>query len=163
MCRSEQELLDFLGVNQIPYRRVEHPAVFTCTEAEAHRPDVLAVSTKNLFLCDKKGKRFFLAVTACEKSVDLDALSWRLGVSHLRFGSEENLERLLGVTRGAVTMMGLVNDTGHKVELWMDAGVWQGEYFLSHPLVNTATLILSRAELERFFDLTGHTFHLFGD
>ena len=35
--------------------------------------------------------------------------------------------------------------------------IWQGEYFQSHPLVNTATLVLSKAELERFFTLTGHT------
>jgi GAF domain-containing protein len=65
------------------------------------------------------------------------------------------------VTRGAVTMMGLANDAGHLVELWIDAEIWQGESFLSHPLVNTATLVLSRAELERFFALTGHTLHIF--
>lgn len=34
--------------------------------------------------------------------------------------------RLLGVTRGAVTMMGLANDTEHRVELWMDTDIWQG-------------------------------------
>jgi len=45
----------------------------------------------------------------------------------------------------------------------MDAGIWQGEYFLSHPLVNTATLILARAELGRFFELTGHALHLFNE
>lgn len=71
--------------------------------------------------------------------------------------------RLLGVTRGAVTMMGLVNDTERKVELWMDAEIWQGEYFLSHPLVNTATLILSKVELERFFALTEHAPHFFSE
>ena len=69
--------------------------------------------------------------------------------------------RLLGVTRGSVTMMGLANDVEHVVELWIDAEIWQSDYFLSHPLVNTATLILSKAELERFFALTGHELHLF--
>jgi Ala-tRNA(Pro) deacylase len=105
-------------------------------------------------------ERFFLIVTACEKIVKLDALSSQLGVTHLRFGSEENLMRLLGVTRGAVTMMGLVNDTEHRVELWIDAGIWPSEYFLSHPLINTATLVVSKSELERFFLLTGHAVHL---
>jgi Ala-tRNA(Pro) deacylase len=84
-----------------------------------------------------------------------------LGVANLRFASETNLQRILGVTRGAVTMMGLANDTSHQVELWIDAEIWQGDHFLSHPLVNTATLILSKSELQRFFDLTGHTVHLF--
>ncbi|HEX6035602.1 MAG TPA: prolyl-tRNA synthetase associated domain-containing protein [Anaerolineales bacterium] len=159
---TEEEFLHFIDANGFVYRRLEHPAVFTCAEAELHRPDLPAVSTKNLFLCDKKARRFFLAVTACEKKLDLAQLSSQLGVAYLRFGSEANLMRLLGVTRGAVTMMGLANDTEHQVELWIDAEIWHAEYFLSHPLVNTATLVLAKSELERFFALTGHVVHLFG-
>ena len=158
---TEEEFLKYMDANGFVYQRLEHPAVFTCAEAELHRPDLPAVSTKNLFLCDKKARRFFLAVTACEKTVKLDRLASQLGVAYLRFGSEENLTRLLGVTRGAVTMMGLANDSEHRVELWIDAEIWQGEYFLSHPLVNTATLVLAKAELERFFEISGHTLHLF--
>lgn len=161
MIESEKEFLTFLDNNGFTYQRVEHPAVFTCAEAEQHRPAVPAVSTKNLFLCDKKARRFFLAVTACEKTVRLDRLAARLGVPSLRFASEENLQRLLGVGRGAVTMMGLANDLQHQVELWIDSEIWRGEYFLSHPLVNTATLILAKTELERFFALTGHGLNLF--
>ena len=163
MITSEQDFLSFLNTNRIAYQRIQHPAVFTCAEADLYHSGVKAVSTKNLFLCDKKGRRFFLAVTACEKNVDLTNLSSQLGVSRLRFGSEENLLRLLGVTRGSVTMMGLANDMEHQVELWVDAEIWQGEQFLSHPLVNTATLVLSKAELERFFALTGHTPEFFNE
>jgi len=158
---TEQEFLAFLDASGFVYQRIEHPAVFTCAEAELHRPAASAVSTKNLFLCDKKARRFFLVVTACEKTVKLDALSSQLGVAHLRFGSEENLMRLLGVTRGAVTMMGLVHDREQQVALWIDAEIWDSDSFLSHPLVNTATLILAKPELERFFTLTGHTVHFF--
>jgi Ala-tRNA(Pro) deacylase len=163
MIATEKEFLEFLDTNHFTYQRIEHPAVFTCAESEMHRPAVPAVSTKNLFLCDKKARRFFLAVTSCEKTVKLDSLAGQLGVPYLRFASEENLQRFLGVTRGSVTMMGLANDTQHQVELWIDAAIWQGEYFLSHPLVNTATLIVSKAELEHFFSLTGHTVHIFRD
>ena len=158
---NEQEFLAFLDANHFKYQRMEHPAVFTCAEADLHRPDVPSVSTKNLFLCDKKARRFFLAVTECEKTIKLDKLALQLGVLHLRFGSEDNLMRLLGVTRGSVTMMGLANDTEHVVELWIDEEIWGNEYFQSHPLVNTATLVLTKSELERFFALTGHEMHLF--
>src|SRR5687768_12389610 len=120
---TEQEFLAYLDANGFMYQRSEHPAVFTCAEAELHRPQAAAVSTKNLFLCDKKASRFFLVVTACEKTVKLAQLSAQLGVPHLRFSSEENLMRLLGVTRGAVTMMGLVNDSDHLVGLWIDAEI----------------------------------------
>jgi Ala-tRNA(Pro) deacylase len=161
MIATETKILQFLDDNQFSYQRVEHPPVHTCAEAERLRPNISAVSTKNLFLCDKKARNFYLAVTACEKNMDFKQLASRLGVAKLRFGSEENLERLLGVSRGAVTVLGLVNDVDHRVELWIDAEIWSGENFLCHPLVNTATLVLSKAALERFFDITGHTIKLF--
>ncbi len=154
---SELEFLSFMNTSNFAFQRIEHPAVFTCAEADLYHTGVAAVSTKNLFLCDKKGRRFFLAVTSCEKTVKLDSLSVQLNSPHLRFGSEENLMRLLGVTRGSVTMMGLANDADHQVELWLDSEIWNSENFLCHPLVNTATLVLAKNELERFFSLTGHT------
>ena len=161
MLTSEGEFLQFMDVNQFAYKRLEHPAVFTCEEADRYHAGIEAVHTKNLFLCDKKKRCFFLVVTSCEKTVKLDGLAARFGVSHLRFASEENLGKLLGVGRGAVTMMGLVNDREHQVTLWIDKEIWEGERFLCHPLANTATLVLSKAELERFFALTGHVPNLF--
>lgn len=162
MIAAEQEMLVFLDRNGFDYQHIAHPAVFTCAEAALHRPQTPAVSTKNLFLSDKKGRRFFLVVTACEKQVDLERLGTQLACPRLRFGSESRLQALLGVTRGSVTMLGLVNDLERQVELWLDAEIWAGEHFLCHPLVNTATLVLSKTSLERFFTLTGHPIHLFG-
>ena len=152
-----------MDANGFMYQRIEHPAVFTCEEADKYHTGIEAVSTKNLFLRDKKKRHYFLVVTSCERTVRLDELKERLGVSHLRFASEPDLMRLLGVGRGSVTMMGLVNDTAHEVALWIDSEIWGGEQFMCHPLVNTATLVLSKAELERFFALTGHTPHFFSE
>ena len=159
---DETGLYAFLAAHNFSYERMEHPPVFTCAESELHRPSRTAVSTKNLFLCDKKSRHFYLIVTACEKTMDFETLAQQINVPKLKFGSEENLERLLGVTRGSVTMMGLVNDSDHQVELWLDAEIWKEETFLCHPLVNTATLILSKQSAQRFFDITGHEVHLFG-
>jgi len=161
MILLEPDFLAFMDASHVAYQRLEHPAVFTCAEADLYHAGIEAVSTKNLFLCDKKGRRFFLAVTACEKTIKLENLSSQLNSPHLRFGSEENLMRLLGVARGSVTMMGLINDTEHQVELWVDAEIWRGKDYLCHPLVNTATLVLSKNELERFLGLTGHKLNFF--
>ncbi len=166
MLTTEFELLAFLDQHQLPYQYTAHPPVYTCEEAERLRPDSLAesaVSTKNLFLCDKKARRFYLAVTDCEAKLDLKWLAKVVGEPKLRFASERNLERLLGVGRGAVTVLGLVNDSEQQVQLWIDAQVWQGAFFLCHPLVNTATVVLSKESLERFFALSGHVAHLFND
>ena len=161
MITTEGEFLKLLKTNGFAYQRLEHPAVFTCSEADAHHTGIKAISTKNLFLCDKKKRHYFLVVTSCERNIRLDNLKAQLGVSNLRFGSEDDLLRLLGVGRGSVTMMGLANDNEHKVDLWIDNEIWTEEQFLCHPLVNTATLVLSKTELERFFTLTGHILHFF--
>ncbi len=159
MIHTESDLLQFLDAQQIPYRRVEHPPVYTCEEAERLRPPLPAVSTKNLFLRDRHGT-FYLVVTACEKRLDLKGLGQQLGVSKLHFSSEEQLSDLLGLGRGSVTVLGLINDTQHRVQLWIDAEIWRQDAFLCHPLVNTATLLLSKSSLERFFQLSGHAVHL---
>jgi Ala-tRNA(Pro) deacylase len=161
MISTEKELLEFLDTHAFHYQRVEHTPVYTCAQAERERPALPAVSTKNLFLRDKKGQRFYLAVTACEKSMDFKKMAEQVGSSKLHFASEEELQSRLGLSRGAVTVLGLVNDADHQVELWMDSQVWAGEKFLCHPLVNTATLLLSKASLEEFFKLTGHEVHFF--
>jgi Ala-tRNA(Pro) deacylase len=162
MITTETELLHFLDEHMLAYQRVEHPPVYTCSEAEQYNLDLPTVSTKNLLLCDKKEENYFLVVSLCEKNLDLKHLAVQFQASRLHFASEQILERLLGVTRGAVTMMGLVNDVDHQVELWIDAEVWEGEKFLCHALVNTTTLVLSKESLQRFFNLSGHEVHWFG-
>ncbi len=153
---NESELLAYLQSHGIEYQYVSHPPVYTCDQAEQLRPDLPGVSTKNLFLRDEK-KRFYLVMTACEKRLDLKGLGRALGAPKLQFGAENYLLEMLGVTPGAVTVLGLVNDPDCRVQLVVDEDVWQGEYFMCHPLVNTATLVLRRADLLRFFELSGHS------
>jgi Ala-tRNA(Pro) deacylase len=159
MIVIEKELLGYLQQEGIPYQRIEHPPVFTCDEAEHFRPQLSGVSTKNLFLEDKRGNAFLL-MTDCEKRTNLKALGSQLGVTKLHLGSEKKLQELLGVSRGAVTVLGLINDERHQVELLVDEEIWDGEYFLCHPLVNTATLVLAKNDLIRFFATSGHDVNL---
>ncbi len=146
--------LDELGVG---YRRFDHPAVFTCEEAERAIPEGHdAAHTKNLFLRDQKGRRHWLLVTSCAKQVDLRALAATIGSDKLGLGSPERLARYLGLTPGSVTVFGLVNDTGRSVVLLVDRDVWESAAWRCHPLVNTATLVVSRAGIDAFLAATGH-------
>jgi len=160
MILSEEEFLDYLDSNHISYQRLTHPAVYTCEQAERFRPKSQGVSTKNLFLADKKQANFYLVMLACEKRLDISQLGQRLGSSKLHFGNEARLLEFLGVTPGAVTVLGLVNDTGQRVSLFVDRQIWGEEYFLCHPLVNTATLLLAKPSLVKFFELTDHKPHI---
>ena len=119
-------------------------------------PAHAAIQTKNLFLRDKRGRRHLLLVTTCTTSVDIDAFAEQAGADRLSFGSSERLMKYLGVTPGSVTILGLANDAEHGVELYVDAQVWNTAQWKVHPLVNTATLVIDRAGIEKFLNATGH-------
>ncbi|TKB48731.1 prolyl-tRNA synthetase associated domain-containing protein [Ferrimonas sediminicola] len=145
-----------LSQHLIEYERFEHPPLENCTEADRlklHRP---GQRLKNLFLRDNYGKRHFLLITRADKAVDLKKLSRELKISRLGFASTERMQRFLGITPGHVSLLALVNDPEHKVELWLDADIWNGQAFQCHPLINTVTLVLSQPNVERFLNLVGH-------
>jgi Ala-tRNA(Pro) deacylase len=152
---SEYILLGFLQMHGIEYTRVDHPPVYTCEEARMFRLDSPGLETKNLFLRDER-HHFYLVMTDCGKRLDLKALGRKIDAPKLQFGSPEQLFEILGLTPGAVTVLGLINDPGQRVELLVDAEFWPAAAYLCHPMVNTATLVLDHANLVHFLEITGH-------
>jgi len=145
-----------LATLSIAPERYDHAPVYTCEEAERAVPDTGAVHTKNLFLRDKRGRRHVLLVTTCAKSVNLRAFAAQANADNLSFASPDRLARYLGVTPGSVTLLGLANDATRSVELYVDDEVWNAHRLHAHPLVNTATLVLTHDDLVRFLEHTGH-------
>jgi len=148
-----QAFLDGLG---IPYEKTEHPAVFTVDESSRLVPPLAGAKTKNLFLRDQKGQRHFLVVVGHDTGVDLKALASVLGSSKVSFGSPDRLMARLGVEPGAVSLFALVNDPERRVELFVDRALWRAGALQCHPLVNTATLVMARTDIERFLQATSH-------
>jgi Ala-tRNA(Pro) deacylase len=136
--------------------RHEHPAVMTVEESERLVPPLPGRKTKNLFLRDHKGVRHFLVTAPHDVAVDLDALGRVLGAGRLGFASPERLRKYLGTTPGSVSLLGLVNDAAGAVEFAIDRSLWDADAVHAHPLVNTATLVIAHADLERFLAATGH-------
>ena len=90
------DIYGFLQEHEIEFERYDHPAVFTCEEAEIHVPSMPAAKTKNLFVRDRKGRRHFLVVVGYEKQVNLAALSEVLGVKKLSIASTQRLQGASG-------------------------------------------------------------------
>jgi Ala-tRNA(Pro) deacylase len=147
---------DFLHQHAIAATRHEHPAVMTVEESERLVPKLPGAKTKNLFLRDKKGRRHFLVTAPHDRAVDLDALGAVLGAGRLSFASPERLQKHLGLLPGAVSLLGLLNDPSGAVEFVIDRALWDADAVQAHPLVNTATLVVPHADLERFLAATGH-------
>lgn len=156
MDREIYEIEHFLKSHDIAYDRYDHAAVFTCEEADREVPEMAAARTKNVFVCDRKGRRHFLVVVGYEKSIDLAALAPRLAADKLRLASPERLKTHLGVDPGSVTLLALVNDRENAVELVLDQPIWDAAAVRCHPLVNTATLSIGQDGMRRLYALTGH-------
>lgn len=150
------DIYSYLAKHSIEYVRHDHPAVFTCEQAEQLVPPMAAARTKNLFLRDRKGLRHFLVVVGYEKSVDLKRLTPLLEADKLALGTPERMVEFLGVEPGSVTILGVANDSQGKVEVVFDEPIAAAASVRCHPLVNTATLEISGVAIRRFLEATGH-------
>ena len=59
-------------------------------------------------------------VIRADKQVNLKELGEKLGGVRLSFASEERLEKYLGLKKGAVTPLGILNDTACAVKVFLD-------------------------------------------
>jgi len=157
----EQKLLDRLESLGIVYTRIEHPAVYTVEQARSYWSDLEGARCKNLFLRNKKGNRHYLVIVEESKSADLKALTRLLAEDRLSFASPQRLERLLGLEPGAVSPFGLMNDGAGEVRVLIDQDLKGASAVYFHPNVNTATVGLSFADLERFLQDCGQDIRYF--
>jgi Ala-tRNA(Pro) deacylase len=149
-------LLHYLEQLNISYEYHDHVAVYTSEEARRLIPPLAGASAKNLFLRDKKGSRHFLLTFMDSKPLNIKALASSLGISNLSLASPERLKRILGVEPGAVSLLALVNDKTCQTEVLIDEDIWRSEKLQCHPLINTATIVVSLADIKKFLAETGH-------
>ena len=152
---SEAALLADLTRLGVPVDTHEHPPVFTVEESATIHAEVPGAHTKNLFLKDA-GAQFWLVTVDHAISVDLKALAGVIGAKKLSFGKAEDMERLLGVTPGAVTPLAAFNDADGAVRVVLDETLAGAGRVNVHPLRNTATTGLSGADLIRALTAWNH-------
>ena len=142
--RLEKEIrtYDFLDALQVPYQRIDHETLMTIEACKDVDKVLDAVICKNLFLCNRQRTSFYLLLMPGDKPFKTKELSAQINSSRLSFGSAEEMEELLCVSPGSVSVMGLMNDPEHRVRLLIDEDVLKEEYFGCHPCINTSSLKL---------------------
>ena len=69
----------------------------------------------------------------------------------------EKMEELLNTHPGSASVMGLLFDTEHRVQLVMDRDVYDAEYFCCHPCDNHGSLKIKTSDLlTKFLPHVGH-------
>ncbi|MFK0692465.1 prolyl-tRNA synthetase associated domain-containing protein [Mesorhizobium sp. IMUNJ 23033] len=156
MPKTEAELFTFLADLGITVSTRRHPPLYTVADSQALRGEIPGGHTKNLFLKDKKDN-FFLVSVGEEAVVDLKQIHQLIGAaSRVSFGKPEMLMELLGVTPGAVTVFGLINDTERRVKVVLDQELMGHDVINAHPMTNEATTSIAAADLVKFVEATGH-------
>ena len=153
----KEKVLNKLNELNIEYKKVEHVPVYTIEDMD-NLGDVFegAKICKNLFVRDQKGKRHFLIVLPEEKRAPLAEIATKIGSTKLSFASEERLMKYLKLTPGAVTPLAVINDENAEVEVVFDEELKTADMLGVHPCVNTATILITPANLEKYVNLNNN-------
>ena len=155
----EVRTYDFLDGLGIEYIRTDHGLannMEACYEIDAVLGVVIC---KNLFLCNRQKTRFYLLMMPGDKKFLTRELSSQINSSRLSFAGPEDMLGLLDIEPGAVSIMGLMNDKDHRVQLLIDEDVLKDEYLGCHPCVCTSSLkIRTKDVIEKFLPATGHDY-----
>ena len=146
--RSDREercyaLLDRLGLE---YYRVDHEHADTIAQCELVEGLLGCSICKNLFLTNRQQTDFYLLIMPGEKPFKTKLLSKQIGSARLSFASPEHMQRLLDITPGSVSVLGLMNDTENTVHLLIDRELLRDEWLCCHPCINSSTVKFSMAD-----------------
>jgi len=155
---GQPELYKVLDELNIPFDYYEHPAVPTIEEAKKYWVDLEATHCKNIFFRNHKGNRHYLVILEHTKALAIHDLEKRLKQGKLSFASTIRMQKYLGLTPGSVSPFGLINDKENHVHVYIDENLKKSEKISFHPNINTASLVISYKDFERFLECTGNSY-----
>ena len=106
-----------------------------------------AVICKNLFLCNTQKTKFYLLMIRGDKKFKTKEISSQIHSARLSFAPAEKMEEYLDILPGSVSVLGLMNDKEHQVQLLVDEDVLNAEYVGCPPCVNTSSLRLKTSDI----------------
>ena len=147
--RLEKEIktYDFLDSLGVEYDRIDHEAAFTMEVCEEIDKVLGGKTCKNLFLCNRQKTAFYLLLMPGDKPFKTKDLSQQIGSSRLSFAGEDDMNEILNLTPGSVTILGLMYDKEKKVKLLVDEEVLDDEYFGCHPCINTSSIKMKTSDV----------------
>ena len=145
---NKQEIYTFLDAKGIKYEVTEHEAVYNMAELSKIDIPYPQADAKNLFVRDDKKKNYYLITVKGDKRVDLKAFRKAKEIRPLSFASADDLMSFTGLTPGSVTPLGVLNDSGKKIKVFLDVDFLAEPHIIGvHPNDNTATVWLKTEDL----------------
>lgn len=146
--QKEMDAYLFLEENGVDYIRAEHDEAATIELCESVEKIIDAKICKNLLLTNRQQTVFYLLLIKGDMVFKTKYLSSQINSARLSFANAEQMETLLDVTPGSLTVLSLMKDKEKKVNLLIEENVFKEEYFACHPMVNTATVKFKTEDLK---------------
>lgn len=146
--QKEMDSYLFLEKNGVDYIRAEHEEAATIELCEQIEEVIDAKICKNLLLCNRQQTKFYMLLIPGDMVFKTKYLSAQINSSRLSFASGEQMEKMLNVTPGSLTVLSLMYDKGKEIELLIEKNIFNEEFFGCHPCVNTASVRFSTDDLK---------------
>ena len=155
---EKQKVLNQLDLLGISYEVIDHPPVHTIEEMDALGIFTRGEVCKNLFLRNANGKIHYVVSMKKDKHPEIQTtIRQGLGSSRLSFGSDERLQKHLGLQPGAVSPFGVINNDLHDVIVALDSDLKKETGLIGfHPNVNTSFVWLTFDGLMTFLKAMGN-------
>lgn len=141
-----------------------HPAANTMELCRGIGEEQGARHCKNLFLTNKHGTQFRLLLMHPDKPFRTSEVSKALGVTRMSFASNEQLNEILGLEQGFVSVMGLVNECAKRAYaegrlfVVIDEELLKWERICVHPNTDRASLVIKAEGLIELLEHLGVAF-----
>ncbi len=145
---KEMESYLFLEENGIEYIRAEHDEASTIELCEEIEKVIDAKICKNLLLCNRQQTKFYMLLIPGDMVFKTKYLSAQINSARLSFAGGEQMEKLLNVSPGSLTVLSLMYDKDKEVELLIEKNIFKEKYFGCHPCVNTASVRFLTSDLK---------------
>lgn len=157
--KKEIAVYDLLDRLEVEYTCIDHEAIFTI-EGCRSIDSVLGIHLcKNIFLCNTQKTKFYLLMMPGEKRFVTKDFCHQIESPRLSFAPQEYMEEYLDITPGSVSVMGLMNDHEHHVQLVIDKDVLEEEFLGFHPCINTTSMRITMKDLvEKFLPAVEHDY-----
>ena len=158
---NKNEIYDYLKNKNIWYEVTDHKPVYNMDELSEIDLPYPGSDAKNLFVRDDKKNNYYLITVKGNKRVNLKEFSKTNNTRHLSLASDNDLMSIMGLIPGAVTPLGILNDSEHKVQFFIDKEFMNSPEIIGvHPNDNTATVWLKTADLIDIIKEHGNTIHI---
>ena len=154
---KEIRVYDLLDALHIDYQYIDHEAAMTMEACAAVDAAMATAMCKHLLLCNRQQTAFYILLLPSDKVFKTSVLSKQIGSSRLSFADGAYMEEYLDITPGSLSVLGLMNDHDHHVELLIDEDVLKDAYIGCHPCINTSSLRIRTSDLlEKIIPAMGH-------